>query len=154
MKKRIIVSLIVLISISVCLCVWLNRVNYEVYDNISNAEINPLDGVNFKVDADRKTGNLQIENCSDQYIVIDFSRKPIVIEIQKEDGWHRLNSNNIVQAEPCAIPEGTTYSLDFDWRNFIDGPLKAGNYRAILRFGDGIIDLYDAYSIVTEFCVD
>lgn len=154
MKKRIIVSLIVLISISVCLYAWVNRVNYEVYDNISNVEINPLDGVSFKVDANRKTGNLQIENCSDHYIVTDFSRKPIVIEIQKDDGWYRLNANNIVQAEPCAIPKGTTYSLDFDWRNFIDGPLKPGNYRAILYFGDGIVELYDAYSVETEFCID
>ena len=154
MKKRIMIILIVLILISACLCIWENRVNYEVYDYISITETKPLDGVSFKVNANRKTGELQIENHSDHYIVIEFSRKPVVVEIQKEDGWHRLNSNNIVQAEPCAIPEGTTYSLDFDWRNFIDGPLKAGNYRAILYFGDGIVDLYDAYSVVTEFCVD
>lgn len=154
MKKRIMILLIVLILISVGLCAWINRVNYEIYDNISNAEINPIDGVSFVVDANRKTGNLQIKNYSDHYIVTEFSRKPIVIEIQKEDGWHRLKSNNIVRAEPCAIPEGTTYSLDFDWRNFIDGPLKAGNYRAILYFGDGIVKLYDAYSVVTEFCID
>jgi len=152
--KKIIISLIVLILISVCIYAWVNRVNYEVYDNISNADINPMDGVSFKVNANRKNGSLQIDNHSDHYIVIEFSRKPIAIEIQKDDGWHRLNSNNIVRAEPCAIPEGTTYSLDFDWKNFIDGPLKAGNYRAILYFGDGIVELYDAYSVATEFRID
>ena len=128
--------------------------NYEIYDTISDVEINPVDGVNFQIEANRKEGSLEIENNSNHYIVIEFSRKPIKIEIRKEDGWHRLSAHNIVRAEPCAIPEGTTYSLDFDWRNFVDGPLKAGNYRAILYFGDGIVELYDAYSISTEFCVE
>ena len=154
MKKRIIIPLIVLILSSVVVCVWVNRVNYDVCEDVSNAEINPMEGIDFKIDANRKQGNIQIENNSDSYIVIEFSRKRIQIEIQKEDGWHKLIANNIVQAEPCAIPEGTTYSLDFEWRNFVDGPLKSGNYRAILYFGDGIVKPYDFYSVTTEFCVD
>lgn len=154
MKKRIIIPLIVLILFSIGVCVWINRVNYDVCEDISNVEINPMDGIDFKIDANRKQGNIRIENNSNHYIVIDFSRKRIQIEIQQEDGWHELIGNNIVRAEPCAIPEGTTYSLDFDWRNFVDGPLKSGNYRAILYFGDGIVKPYDFYSVATEFCVE
>ena len=154
MKKKQIIPLIVLILIVVGVCVWMNRVNYDVCEDTSNVEINPLEGIDVKIDAKRKQGNIQIENNSNNYIVIDFSQRRIQIEIQKEDGWHKLTANNIVQAQPCAIPEGTTYSLDFEWRNSVDGPLKSGNYRAILYFGDGTVKPYDFYSVTTEFCVE
>lgn len=154
MKKKQIIPLIVLILIFIGVYVWINRVNYDVCEDTSNVEINPLEGIDVKIDANRKQGNIQIENNSNNYIVIDFSRRRIQIEIQKEDGWHKIIANNIVRAEPCAIPEGTTYSLDFDWRNFVDGPLKSGNYRAVIYFGDGIVKSHDFYSITTEFCVE
>lgn len=154
MRKKVIVTFLVLILLSVGLYAWVNRVNYEISDTISDVEVKPMDGVSFTIEANGKEGRLQIENNSSHYIVIDLSRKPIDIEIQKEDGWHRLSAHNIVSAEAYAIAEGTTYALDFDWRNFVDGPLKAGTYRAILYFGDGTVEPYDAYSIVTEFRVD
>ena len=68
MKKRIMILLIVLILISVGLCAWINRVNYEIYDNISNAEINPIDGVSFVVDANRKTGNLHLTTAGTKVV--------------------------------------------------------------------------------------
>ena len=155
MKKRIIVPLIVLILILAGVCVWINRAaNYDVCEEVSNVEINPIEGIDFRINANRKRGNIQIENNSDNYIVIDFTSKRIQIEVQKEDGWHRLTAYNIVQSMACAITEGTTYSLDFEWRNFIDGPLNPGNYRAILYFGDGNVELYDFYSVATEFCIE
>ena len=153
MKKRVWLSLVFLIGISVGLYAWFNRINYDIYEKISNIKVNPKDGIHFTIDADKKDGTLHIENNSDRYIVIDFDRKPIQIEIQQEDGWHRLLSHKSVNAEPCAIPEDTTYSLDFTWRNFINGPLKPGNYRALLFFGDGISEIY-TYSVTTEFCIN
>lgn len=152
MKKRIIIPLIVLVLFFIGLYAWINRINYDVYENISNVEINPVEGVDFHIDATRKSGNLKIENNSDRYIVIEFGRKRIQIEIQKEDGWYPIVAHNIVHAEPCAIPENSTYSLDFTWRNFIDGPLKPGKYRAILFFGDKMSEVY-TYSATTEFSV-
>lgn len=155
MRKAIIYSLISICIIAIIgLFIWQSRINYTIDEALSNTELKPLDGVSFTITADKKKGSLQIENNYNHYIVIEFSRKPIQIEIKKEDGWHKIRANNIVRAEPCAIPEGTTYSLDFNWRNFIDGPLKAGNYRAVLYFGDGEVELYDAYSVATEFCID
>lgn len=153
MKKKIAFSLILLIIASVSLYAWINRVNYDVYENISDIESNPMEGVAFKIDANRKNGTLYIENSSEHYIVIEFSRKRVQIEVQKEDGWHRLVAQNIVRAEPCAIPEKSTYSLDFTWRNFVDGPLKSGKYRATLFFGDGMSEIY-TYSVTTEFFID
>ena len=153
MKKKIALSLILLIIASVSLYAWINRVNYDVYGTISDVESNPMEGVDFKIDASRKNGSLYIENNSNRYIVIDLSRKRVQIEIHKEDGWHRLVAHNLAYAEPCAIPEKSTYSLDFTWRNFVDGPLKPGKYRATLFFGDGMSEIY-TYSVTTEFFID
>ena len=71
MKKKQIIPLIVLILIVVGVCVWMNRVNYDVCEDTSNVEINPLEGIDVKIDAKRKQGNIQIENNSNNYIVID-----------------------------------------------------------------------------------
>lgn len=153
-KQAIPVIVLILILIGVGVCVWMNRAKYDICEDISNAEINPMEDVDFKIDANRKQGSIQIENNSDNYIVIDFNIRKIRIEIQEEDGWHELIANHIVWAETYAIPEGTTYTLDFDWRDFVGGPLKPGNYRAILYFGDGTVQTYDFYSVATEFCIE
>lgn len=154
MKRKSITFFLILCLVAVGVLIWQNHIGYTIDGELSNTELKPLEGVTFTIIADKKDGFLQIENNSDHYIVIEFSRKPIQIEIQKEDGWHRLRANNIVQAEPCAIPEGATYSLDFDWKNFVNGPLKPGNYRAVLYFGDGVVDLYNAYSVAADFSVN
>ena len=54
MKKKQIIPLIVLILIVVGVCVWMNRVNYDVCEDTSNVEINPLEGIDVKIDAKRK----------------------------------------------------------------------------------------------------
>lgn len=153
MRKKIIFPMFFLMVITLGMYMWLNRINYDIYEKRSNTEANPKDGIHFTIEANKKNGSLHIENNSDRYIVIDFGRKPIHIEIQQGDGWHRILSHKSVNGEPCAIPEGTTYSLDFTWRNFVNGPLKPGNYRAVLYFGDGISEIY-TYSVMAEFCID
>ena len=90
MKKRVWLPLVFLIVISVGLYAWFNRINYDIHEKISSTEINPKDGIHFSIEADKKNGTLHIENDSERYIVIEFGRKPIHIEIQQEDGRHRL----------------------------------------------------------------
>lgn len=133
---------------------WVNRCGYEIDDRVSDAEQDPLDGIHFALKADRRDGELRIQNDSERYIVLDFGRKPLAVEIRQEDGWHRIQSTRLWRAEPGAIPEHTAYSLDFSWRDVIDGPLKPGAYRAILFYGDGKVDAYAFFSTITEFTVD
>ena len=110
-----------------------------------------LDGVAFEISSDRKSGHIQIENNTMHYIVTDFHRYPIHVEIQKDDGWHRILSTKMIFTPSNAIAENETYSLDFSWKDFIGGSLKPGKYRAILFFGDGKSE--DFYSTAAEFQV-
>ena len=151
MKKTVIIASVILILIFAILLVCLNRSGYEINDDVSSTKTGPLDGVGFEINADRKNGSIHIENNADHYIVIDFHSYPIHIEIQKDDGWHRLLSTKMIFSPSTAISENETYSLDIKWKDFIGGTLKPGNYRAILFFGDGVSSTF--YSTAAEFQV-
>lgn len=133
--------------------VWLNRPAYQIQDQASCVELHPLDNVSFDLKADRKGGTLQIKNDTDSYLVIDFWEKPIQLEVLQEDGWHRILPGKIWPLAAEAIPKNSTYSLDFEWRDVIGGPLKQGTYRGILYFGDQHSEIY-TYNLEKEFCVD
>lgn len=152
MRKKCIFLILALVIVCGAMA-WLNRPAYQIHDEASSVELNPLDHVSFKLEADRKGGTLQIQNDADGYLVIDFWRKPIQFEILREDGWHRILPAKTWAVTTEAIPENSTYSLDFKWRDVIGGTLKPGTYRAILYFGDGHTEIY-TYSQEKEFRVD
>ena len=149
--KKIIITVFVLLILFVVLLTLTNQTGYDIYEDVSRTEITPLDGVSFEISSDRKSGHIQIENNTMHYIVTDFHRYPIHVEIQKDDGWHRILSTKMIFTPSNAIAENETYSLDFSWKDFIGGSLKPGKYRAILYFGDGKSE--DFYSTAAEFQV-
>lgn len=149
--KKIRITVFVILILFVVLLALTSRTGYDIYEDVSYTEITPLDGVTFEINSGRKSGHIQIENNTKHYIVTDFHRYPIHVEIQKDDGWHRILSTKMIYSPSNAISENETYSLDFSWKDFIGGSLKPGKYRAILFFGDGNSE--DFYSTAAEFHV-
>ena len=155
MKKRWIILFFVLLLAALAVCVWdwYRGDRYEVDPAVSNWEENALYGVAVRVEATRKTCTLKVENNADHYIVVDFAKKPMKIEVLEEDGWHRLQAYtgrpNILEA----VPERTALETEFSWRELLGARLKPGTYRAVFYHGDGKLEIWDWYSSAVAFTV-
>jgi hypothetical protein len=133
---------------------WMSRSGYQIDENASDVQPNSLEGITFAIEGSRRGGHLEIRNDSYNYIVIEFSRRPVEIQILEDDGWHTLETSRIWRTEPGAVTKGTDYTLDFSWREVLGGSLKPGRYRGVLYYGDGKVDHWDFFSSIAEFTVN
>lgn len=155
MKKWIILLFVLLLAVLGWLTWdWYRGDRYEIDPAVSNWEENALYGVAVQVEATRRTCELKVKNNSAHYIVVDFVKKPMKIEVLEEDGWHRLQAYtgqpNILEA----VPERATLEEEFSWRELLGARLKPGTYRAIFYHGDGKLEIWDWYSSAVEFIIE
>jgi len=152
MKKNYVVLLLaVVIGALLYALIW-GLPGYNIWQEPSDFEANPKEGVVFNITASRSKGDITVVNNSDRYLALEFNRKAPRIEVWQEDGWHRILSNKHYFAEPWTLGQGESYTHTIKWSKLVGGSLEPGRYRAILFHGDGMEDVY-FYSTICEFTV-
>jgi len=152
MKKRYLIILLLAFAAAVLYAMFVGMPGYEIWQEPSAFEPNPMEGVAFSLTANRRECEVSIENNGERYVTLEFSRKPIRIEKLEDDGWHRILTQKHFFAEPWVVGVGDRYDLTIKWSKLLGGNLKPGSYRAILFHGDGWEDVY-YFSTIYEFTV-
>ena len=142
----------ILVTLLVWFWIFFVRTSYTVDETVSNFKLTPLNGVELSLEGSRRSGSLEVTYDGEGYIVIDLSRSPLRIEQLQEDGWHRIQSDQLFWGASETVSKTQSYHDEFRWKELLGGPLDPGTYRAILFYGNGAAEIY-TFSTAAEFTV-
>lgn len=117
MRKKSIFILVVVLALLAVVFAWNVNPDYVLSEDVSTIDLKPLDGIVFRIEATRKGGTIWIENNTDRYIVMDFSRKPVAFERLLDDSWHRIKTTKAFLTPTEAVSAHDSYAWAFTWRN-------------------------------------